>query len=141
MKTSLPLIPALICALISVNSCSTSKNSVVSPKTDIENAADAGSSCYVIMSDGSTRHFSTLKLVTGVFVTPHLLADNKVVIDAKDITAYQDNQRYAVSQKVLTTKKTSFVAKETLPGFAVRVVKGKLNVYSRKYYNGNTAVT
>jgi hypothetical protein len=29
------------------------------------------------------------------------------------------------------------VAVEALPGFAVRVAKGKLNVYSLKYYNGH----
>jgi len=27
-----------------------------------------------------------------------------------------------------------------LPGFAVRILKGKLNVYCRKYYNGNNSV-
>jgi len=139
MKTPIPFIPALLCALISLNSCVTS-NSVTQPKNDVENANDLNSSCYVVMSDGSIRNYSTLKLVTGLFVTPHLLADNKVTIDAKEITAYQDNRRYAVSQKMLTTKKTSYVALETLPGFAVRVVKGKLNVYARKYYNGNISV-
>ena len=139
MKTPIPLILALFCAVISLNSCVTG-NSATQSKSDVENAKDLNSSCYVVMSDGSIRHYSSLKLVTGLFVTPHLLADKKLAIDAKDITAYQDNRRYAVSQKLLTTKKTSYVALETLPGFAVRVVKGKLNVYARKYYNGNTSV-
>lgn len=98
-------------------------------------------SVYVIKTDGSTQQYSSLKLVTGVLVTPHLLADGKIVIYPKDVLAYQDGRRYAVSQKLLKTEKTSFVAAETLPGFAVRIAKGKLNVYSRKYYNGNVAVT
>jgi hypothetical protein len=139
MKTVIPSVLALFCAVVSLNSCVTG-SSAIQAKTDLENAKDLNTSCYVVMSDGSVKNYSTLKLVTGIFVTPHLLADNKLVIEAKDITAYQDSRRYAVSQKLLTTKKTSFVAAETLPGFAVRVVKGKLNVYTRKYYNGNTSV-
>ncbi len=140
MKTSIPFIAGLCTALILLNSCATSKDSIQQHKTDVENAKDATSSCFVLMADGSIQHYSTLKLVTGVLTTPHLLADNKVIINAKDITAYQDNYRYAVSQKLLTTKKTSYVATETLPGFAVRIAKGKLNIYSRKYYNGNISV-
>ena len=140
MKTSIPF-TAVLCTTFILFSCSTSKNAVQPHKTDAENAKEATSSCYVVMSDGSIKHFSTLKLVTGVLTTPHLLADNKIVLDAKDITAYQDNQRYAVSQKVLSTKKISYVAKEALPGFAVRIAKGKLNIYSRKYYNGYDTVT
>jgi hypothetical protein len=36
--------------------------------------------------------------------------------------------------------KKSAVAVETLPGFAIRLVKGRLNVYTKKYFNGNVAV-
>jgi hypothetical protein len=46
-------------------------------------------------------------------------------------------QHYAVSQKEFTTAKPSHVAVEALPGFAVRIAKGKINVYSLKYYNGH----
>lgn len=140
MKKSIPVIALLCVSVILLNSCSISKNSIQNPAEDVKNSSEVNSSCYVIMTDGSTRHYSTLKLVTGVLTTPHLLADNKVIIDAKDVMVYQDNYRYAVSQKLLTTKKISYVAKETLPGFAVRIKKGKLNVYCRKYYNGNTTV-
>jgi hypothetical protein len=141
MKASVPSIAVIYCALILFSSCATSKDSVLQPKNDAESSKEAtSSSCYVILNSGSTQHYSTLKLVTGVLVTPHLLADNKIVIKAKDIKAYQDNKRYAVSQKLLATKKGSYVATETLPGFAVRILKGKLNVYCRKYYNGNNSV-
>lgn len=141
MKTIVPSVALLCSALIFLNSCSVSKNSVLPPKNDTENIDGTSYSCYVIKTDGSKQYYSTLKLVTGVLVTPHLLGDNNIVIDAKDILAYQDNKRYAVSRKLLITQKTSLVAAETLPGFAVRVAKGKLNVYSRKFYNGNNSVT
>ena len=141
MKTLVPPVALLCSALIFLNSCSVSKNSVLPPKTDTNNGNGTTSSCFVVKTDGSRQYYSTLKLVTGVLKTPHLLADNKVVIETKDVLAYQDNKRFAVSQKLLTTKKTSYVASETLPGFAVRIVNGKLSVYSRKFYNGNNAAT
>ncbi len=54
--------------------------------------------------------------------------------------AYQNTRHYAVAAKILTSTKNGKVAVETLPGFAVKVLSGKVNVYSRKYYNGgNTA--
>ncbi|MBL0182989.1 MAG: hypothetical protein IPP96_12135 [Chitinophagaceae bacterium] len=139
MKKSIPGIALLCISVFMINSCATTQNSVVQPKPEKEDASLA--SVYVIKTDGSTQQYSSLKLVTGVLVTPHLLADGKIVIYPKDVLAYQDGRRYAVSQKLLKTEKTSFVAAETLPGFAVRIAKGKLNVYSRKYYNGNVAVT
>lgn len=141
MKKSIPAL-ALLCIVTSfLHSCSTSQNSVATVSIGSEDNSPAVSGCFVIKSDGSTQQYNSLKLVTGVLVTPHLLADGKTVIPAKEVMAYQDGKRYAVSQKLLTTKKTSYVASETLPGFAVRIAKGKLNIYSRKYYNGNTAVT
>ena len=92
------------------------------------------------LNDGTITQFTTLKLVTGVLSTPHLLGDGKVVINAKDIIAYQNEKHYAVTSKILTSKKSAAVAVETLPGFAVKVLSGKVNVYCRKYYNGaNTA--
>jgi len=141
MKTIVPSVALLCSALILLNSCNVSKNSVLLQANDPENSNSNPSSCYVVKTDGSRQYYSTLKLVTGVLITPHLLADNKVVIEAKDVMAYQDNKRFAVSHKLLSTKRTSYVAVETLPGFAVRVTNGKLSVYSRKFYNGNNSVT
>ena len=88
------------------------------------------------LNDGTIKQFSTLKLVTGILTTPHLSGDGKVVINAKEIVAYQNDKHYAVSSKILTSRKSANVSVETLPGFAVRVLSGKLNVYCRKYYNG-----
>jgi hypothetical protein len=140
MKTLVPSVALLCSALILLNSCSVSKNTVLPPKADAENNP-ATTSCFVVKTDGSRQYFSTLKLVTGVLTTPHLLADNKIVIEAKDVLAYQDKKRFAVSQKLLTTKRISYVAAETLPGFATRITNGKLSVYGRKYYNGSNTVT
>lgn len=135
MKKSVPLTTALFCALNLLISCSVSKNSVQQTNV-VEKASETRSSCFVQLNDGSVQHYSTLKLVTGVLVTPYLLADNKVVINARDIKAYQNKKHYAVSKSSLTANKTTAVSVETLPGFAVRVVEGKLNVYARKFYNG-----
>lgn len=140
MKKSVPAIALLCTTIILFTSCAISKNSVDVHKPAFANKKEANSSCYVIKTDGSTQYYTSLKLVTGVFVTPHLLADNKIVINAKDVLVYQDKHRYAVSQKLLTTSKTSYVATETLPGFAVRVASGKLNVYTRKFYDGRNIV-
>ena len=141
MKTLVPSVALLCTILISLNSCSVSKNSVLPPKADVDNGIGTTSSCFVVKTDGSRQYYSTLKLVTGVLKTPHLLADNKVIIEAKDVLAYQDNKRFAVSQKLLITSKTSYVATETLPGFAVRIANGKLSIYSRKFYNGGNTAT
>lgn len=140
MKTAIPLVALLCSTVILLNSCAISNNSVVQHKPDVENPGEIKSTCHVLLLDGTIKQYSSLKLVTGVLITPHLLADNKVVINAKDIKAYQTDKLFAVSPKYLTTAKTSFVATETLPGFAVRIAKGKLNIYCRKYYNGGNTV-
>ena len=107
---------------------------------EAENKSEIPGLCFVQMNDGSIKQYGSLKLVTGVLKTPHLLADDKVIINSKDIMAYQSNRHYAVAAKILTSTKKGYVAVETLPGFAVKVISGKLNVYSRKYYNGANTV-
>jgi hypothetical protein len=140
MKTIVPAIAVLLGATILLNSCSVNKNAVETQKSEVKNETEGSSGCFVELNNGTYKQFTTLKLVTGVLTTPHLLGDDKVVVYAKDIIAYQNNKHYAVSSKILTSTKTGTVSVETLPGFAIRVLSGKLNVYSRKYYNGaNTA--
>ena len=137
MKTTLSAYAVLLCTLLFLNSCTAGKNSIATQKADIENPNENTSvSCFIQLKDGTIKHFNTLKLVTGVLTTPHLLANGKEIISGKDIMAYQNNRHYAVSSQILTSTKHAAVAAETLPGFAVRVVSGKLNVYCRKYYNG-----
>lgn len=134
MKTIIPAFAVLLCGTILLNSCAVSRNSIALDK--VKNVTDGPASCFVKLNDGTIKQFTTLKLVTGVLTTPHLLGDDKVVINSKDIIAYQNNKHYAVSSKILTSTKSANVSVETLPGFAVKVLSGKLNVYSRKYYNG-----
>jgi len=141
MRKSIPSIALVCISLFMLDSCAITQNSVDQSMNETESSGPVSSSCYVIKTDGSTQLYSSLKLVTGVLVTPHLVADKNTVINAKDVLAYHDGKRYAVSQKLLSTKKISYVAAETLPGFAVRIAMGKLNIYSRKYYNGNTTIT
>lgn len=137
MKTALPAYAVLLCTVIMLNSCTVSKNSTVVQKADTETPNETfAANCFIQLKDGTIKQFKTLKLVTGVLTTPHLLADGKAVINGKDIMAYQNNRHYAVSSQILTSTKKTAIAAETLPGFAVRVLSGKLNVYCRKYYNG-----
>jgi len=140
MKKPLFLTGLLISSLILLNSCATSSVSRVQRKTDTESSKEPASACFVQLNDGTIKHYSSLKLVTSVFAAPHLLADGKIKIKASQITAYQNTDHYAVSQKTFCCGRKSHVATETLPGFAVRTVKGKLNIYCKKYFNGQVAV-
>ncbi len=138
MKKALPA-AALLCAVI-FHSCTVSNNTVAVEPPPVNNPKEGSRSCYVQLNDGTVKQYSSLKLVTGVLTTPHLLADNKIVLNAKGIMAYQDNKHYAVSSRIITSNKKSQVAVDALPGFAIKIVSGKLNVYSRKYYNGGNTV-
>ena len=136
MKNFIPAVAMLISSTILVNSCAVSKNSIAPQKSAIKNVDEASASCFIQLNDGSIKQFTTLKLVTGVLATPHLLGDGNTIINSKDIIAYQNDKHYAVSAKILTSTKSGTVSVETLPGFAVKVLWGKLNVYCRKFYNG-----
>ena len=140
MKKSVPNITVLCSIVILITSFSISNHAVAQAKAVVLTTEEAPAACFVQLNNGSIQQYSTLKLITGVLITPHLLADNKVIINAKDIKAYRNDKHFAVSDKSLTTNKTSLVAVETLPGFAVRIVTGKMNVYCRKYYNGSNTV-
>ena len=138
MKKVLYTIAVLLCANIFFQSCATNK-SIAQRITEFESATADDPVCFVQLNDGTIKYYTTLKLVTGVFTSPHLLADDQVSIKASEIKAYQNKDHYAISQKAFTTGKRSAVATETLPGFAIRVVKGKVNVYSKKFFNGQRA--
>jgi hypothetical protein len=136
MKTSVPLVTALLCIFSLVNFTATAGKSVDNT-LEIDLPSGEYTGCFIQFADGSIQKYATLKLVTGVFKTPHLLANDSIVIYASQVRAYQNEQCFAVSQKEFGESKKTFVAKEALPGFAVRVVKGRLNVFSIKYYNGH----
>ena len=136
MKTNVPYLKAIACLLLLLNSCTVTKNSIEQYNAPIEDPKKE-ILCFVQMKDGTVKNYSTLKLITGVFKTPHLLADGNTIIKAEEIKAYQNKEHYAVSQKEFTDAKQSYVAKDALPGFAVRIAAGKINVYSLKFYNGH----
>ncbi len=140
MKRPISVTALFFCALAIFSSCTTSSISKTQRKADIEKSKEPSASCFVQMNDGTIRHYNSLKLVTSAFSTPYLLADGKTKIKPKQITAYQNKDHYAVSQKIFCCGRKSYVATETLPGFAVRTVKGKINVYCKKYFNGQVAV-
>lgn len=139
MKRTPALLLAFCCLLFSANSCTVSKNAV-EQKTDFISAKEHNSICFVQLNDGSIKYYASLKLVTGILTTPFLLADNNIKITAQEIKAYQDFERYAITQSQFIAGKTSRVAVDCLPGFATRIAKGKLNIYCRKYYNGQRTV-
>jgi hypothetical protein len=136
MKTKLPYLMAIICLLFSLTSCLSSKNTLEPAKPATESIKEEAA-CFVQMTDGTVKNYFTLKLATGVFKTPHLIADGNIIISAGKVAAYQSKGQYAISQKSFTTIQPSYVAIDALPGFAIRVAKGKLNVYAIKYYNGH----
>ncbi len=130
MKTTVPLFTALLCIFSSLSFTANANPAAIDVPTGEYNG------CFVQYTDGTIKQFNTLKLVTKLFKAPHLVADDSVIIYASQLKAYQNQDGYAVSQKEFGSDKKTYVAKETLPGFAVRVVKGYLNVFSIKYYNG-----
>ena len=141
MKKPVPLVAVLLGIMLVFNSFSASKNPLVQPKNASEDPAKKEPlACFVKMNDGTIRNYTSLKLVTGLFITPHLLADEKTKIYPSEIKAYQNTDHFAVSQSTFTSGRHNFVAEVTLPGFAVRVAKGKVIMYCKKVYNGTRTI-
>ncbi len=97
-------------------------------------------SSFVKLKNGRTVYYNKLEMIKGIFTAPHLLANASIKIRPSEIEAYQISDHYAVSQKYIMNGHKSAVAVDALPGFAKRVVKGKLNVYCKKYFNGRFAI-
>ncbi len=140
MKKNIPFVSALAGLILLLSSFSIDINNTKAVNPPETKSPNPEVCCFVNFKDGTTKYYSSLKLVTGVLMTPHLLADETIIIEANNISSYQNNLHFAVSEKMLTTKRKSYVATETLPGFAVRIVNGRLNIYSRKFYNGQFTV-
>jgi hypothetical protein len=105
--------------------------------SDVKKSAEATSPVFVQMKDGTIKNFTTLKMVTGIMMSPHLVADGRVVINGDEIRSYQDDdQHYAVSQKSFESGRRTHLALEILPGFVQRIAAGKLNVYKKESFNG-----
>jgi hypothetical protein len=93
---------------------------------------------FVRFKNGHMLYCQTLELKKGIFVSPHLLGDGWYKIKAAEVDHYQIDGEMAVSESRLHDDRTSRVAKNTLPGFAIRSVSGSLNVYQRKLFNGRS---
>jgi hypothetical protein len=93
---------------------------------------------FVRFKNGHMLYCQSLELKKGVFVSPYLLGDGWYKIKAGDVDQYQINGELAVSESRLEDDRSSRVAKDALPGFAIRSVSGSLNVYQRKLFNGRT---
>ena len=111
-------------------------NMYAQDNADAKQTASVKKSCFVEMNDGTIKNYNTLKLVTGIMMTPHLVAEGHIIINGNDIRAYQDNEHYAISQKIFASGRRSYLAVETLPGFVMRLSSGKLSVYDKQYFNG-----
>ncbi len=138
MKTNFTQALVLTSTLLFLQSCAVS-SSTAQPEAEADLKPGQGSSgnSFVVLHDGTIQHYKSLKLVTGIFSSPHLLADAKTKIPASDVCAYQNEDHFALSQQNLVNGRRSKSAVESLPGFAVRIATGKLNIYSHKYYNGS----
>lgn len=141
MKKHLVNLATVAASVTLLASCSTNSLYKSTREAAIKNSKEANSSiCFVQKNDGTIINYQSLELVTGPFKSPYLLANGKEKIKAADIQAYQNNKHYAVSQKQFCCKKKTHVSTETLPGFAVRMAKGRLSIYCKKAYNGQNVV-
>lgn len=137
MKTTIIyLLIIALCVTLLVSSCAAGKNNIISAEARIE-TVNENANCFVVLKDGTVKNYSTLKLITGIFKTPHLLADGTVEIQSADIKEYKDADYHAVAQTAFYTKVKTHVATNVLPGFAIRELRGNLNVYSIQFYNGS----
>jgi len=140
MKKLIYLIAFLFTTAVLFSSCSVSKLSKFELKPEVLESKELFSGTFVKLKDGSVVNYNSLKIVKKPFSSPHLLANGKIKIKGSQIIAYQNEDHYAVSQNIFSSGRKSFIAKRTLPGFAVRLVKGKINVYCKPFYNGNAAI-
>lgn len=115
-------------------SCANTKQVAVERKTALQNSREQIPACFVQMSDGTVKNYSSLKLITSIYKSPHLLADGKIKIYPNEILSYQNNNHFAINAGGFSLGgHKSNIASETLPGFAVRIAAGRLNVYIKKY--------
>ncbi len=121
------------------SSCSVNKTLTNQSSFDF-NSKDADQIPYVRFKNGKMLYCQTLELKKGIFTSPHLIGDGWYKIETADVAEYKLNGQLAMSEEKLNDKKHSNVSIGALPGFAVQIVKGNLNVFHRKYFNGRNAV-
>lgn len=140
MKKNAPFVFALLTGVLLLDSCANTKELAAERKTALQDARLPSYTCFVQLVDGTIQTYTTLQLVTGVDKAPHLLADGKTKLYPDEIVAYQNKDHFAVSAAgFFYGGHKSNLAVETLPGFAVRIAAGRLNVYVKKYKAGHIA--
>ncbi len=128
---------SVVCITVVLSSCSTAKNMVVENKLTTVKLSETTNEYKVEFKNGESKQYTSLQLITGVLQVPHLLANGTEKIMPADIVSYSTPSCYAISQSLFENNIKSYVAKGVLPGFAKRVVKGSVNVYSLNLYNGH----
>lgn len=141
MKKLIPFILLLFTGILILGSCTNSKQAAVNRKMALLESKLPSYQCFVELTDGTIRNFTTLVLVTSIYKSPHLLADGKIKIYSTDIISYQNKDHFAIAAAGFSYGgHKSKIASETLPGFAVRIAAGRLNVYIKKYKNDHTVI-
>lgn len=140
MKKISTIITSFVAATLLISACSTNKHLTIEKDQVKKESTSTSTTSYVKKKDGSIVFYNTLELKKGIFSSPHLLADGKIKIMPSEIVTYQNDAHFAVSQNTFSSGRKSYVAVKTLPGFAVRIVKGKLNIYCKQYFNGRAAI-
>ncbi len=134
MRISVPTITLSLCLAMLLGSCSSMRNTSSHREYVSYEPKIISLDCFVQLVDGTIKNYSTLQLVTSIYKAPHLLADGKTKIYPEEIIAYQNRKHYAISAAGFSYGgHKSNIASETLPGFAVRIATGRLNVYVKKY--------
>lgn len=128
--------------LFFLNSCSVNHSIQEDDLIHFKQNDDNAGASFVRFKDGHVLHCQTLIFKKkGFLTTPYLLADGWYKIKANDVERYQIDGKLAVSGTNIKDELNSVVAKDALPGFAVRLVSGKMNVYQRIIFNGRSAFT
>ena len=117
------------------------RSNFISSTSDMGSVPNESSTCSVTYKSGITKNYNSLSLITGVLITPFLLADGHIKIKGSEITGYSTAKYEALSQDLFYTTVKSKIAKKVLPGFAIKTVSGAFNLYSLEFYNNGTITT
>ena len=127
-------------AIISLLFISCSFKQFKSRREDAVNARENLSECFVEFRDGTIKKYTTLefKISMRAFQSPkknpqYLLADGKEKIEPVDVVKYQTKNYYAILARELNTFPKLTKTTEALLGFAIRMEKGKINLYYMGY--------
>ena len=139
MPYKLKLSILVIMATVILIGCA--RSNFISSTSDMGSVPNESSTCSVTYKSGITKNYNSLSLITGILITPFLLADGHIKIKGSEITGYSTAKYEALSQDLFYTTVKSKIAKKVLPGFAIKTVSGAFNLYSLEFYNNGTITT